>query len=91
MHHNYNTDMPLPDEVLDFLRSLRDPLIDPSSLNDSNKAYIAKKFLEFNEKGLLYDIREIDHWLELAEPNWSYTVYTYIIYAAEIMKYAYQT
>jgi hypothetical protein len=81
--------MSFPNEVLDLLRSLRDPLIDPSSLNDSNKAYIAKKFLEFNEKGLLYDIREIDHGLSLQSPIGS-TVYTYIIYAAEIMKYAYQ-
>ena len=82
--------MPLPDQVLDFLRTLRDPVIDPSSLNDSDKARIAKKFLEFNERGLLYDVKEIDHWVDLAEPNWSYAVYTYVIYAAEIMKYAYQ-
>jgi len=82
--------MSLPKEVLDFLRSLRAPLIDPSSLDDSNKAHIAKKFLEFNEKDLFYDTKEIDHWVDLADPNWSYSVYTYIIYAAEIMKYAYQ-
>jgi len=82
--------MSLPKEVLDFLRSLRAPLIDPSLLDDSNKAYIAKKFLEFNEKDLFYDTKEIDHWVDLADPNWSYSVYTYIIYAAEIMKYAYQ-
>ena len=82
--------MPLPNEVLDFLRSLRDPAINTSTLNDEDRIMIAKKFREFNEKSVFYSIEEMDHWVELAKPSWSYTVYTYVMYAAEIMRYAYQ-
>ena len=82
--------MPLPNEVLDFLRSLREPTINTSTLNDESKIMIAKKFREFNEKGILYSIEDMDHWVELAKPGWSYMVYTYVMYAAEIMRYAYQ-
>jgi len=82
--------MPLSNEVLDFLRSLRESDISTSNLNDGKKMMIAKKFREFNEKGISYKIEEMDQWVEIAKPNWSYMVYTYIMYAAEIMKYAYQ-
>jgi len=82
--------MPLSNEVLDFLRSLRESDISTSNLNDGKKMMIAKKFREFNEKGISYKIEEMDQWVEIAKPNWSYMVYTCIMYAAEIMKYAYQ-
>ena len=39
---------------------------------------------------IIIKIEEMDQWVEIAKPNWSYMVYTYIMYAAEIMKYAYQ-
>jgi len=87
---NYSFHMSLPNEVLDFLRSLRDHNINTSTLSDEDRVMIAKKFREFNEKGISYDLREMDHWVELAKPDWSYTVYTYIMYAAEITRYAYQ-
>jgi len=82
--------MPLPEEVLEFLRSLRDHTINTSTLSEKDRMIIAKKFQEFNEKGISYDLGDMDHWVELAKPDWSYTVYTYIMYAAEIMRYAYQ-
>ncbi len=82
--------MSLPDLVLGFLRSLREPAINISTLSDKDSIMIAKKFREFNENGILYDIDEIDHWVEMAKPNWSYTVYMFIMYTAEIMRYAYQ-
>ena len=82
--------MPLSNEVLDFLRSLRESTINTSNLSDDNKIMIAKKFREFNEKGISYKIEEMDQWVEIAKPSWSYTVYTYIMYAAEIIRYAYQ-
>ena len=87
---NNNLHMSLPDEVLDFLRSLRENTINTSTLSDEDRMMIAKKFREFNERGISYDLRDMDHWVELAKPDWSYTVYTYIMYAAEIMRYAYQ-
>ena len=82
--------MPLPNEVLDFLRSLREPIIDNSTLSDENRAMIAKKFREFNQNGISYSLEEMDHWVEMAKPGWSYMVYTYVMYAAEVMKYGFQ-
>jgi len=87
---NNNLHMSLPDEVLIFLRSLRENTINTSTLSDEDRMMIAKKFREFNERGISYNIRDMDHWVELAKPDWSYTVYTYIMYAAEIMRHAYQ-
>ena len=87
---NSSLHMSLPNEVLDFLRSLRDHTINTSTLSDEDRIMIAKKFREFNETGISYNIRDMDHWVELAKPGWSYTVYTYIMYTAEIMRYAYQ-
>ena len=87
---NYSLHMSLPSEVLDFMRSLRDHTINTSTLSDEDMIMIAKKFREFNERGISYNIRDMDHWVELAKPGWSYTVYTYIMYTAEIMRYAYQ-
>lgn len=82
--------MPLPIEVLEFLRTLREPLIDNSTLSDQNRAMIAKKFKEFNQNGISYNLEEMDSWVEMAKPGWSYMVYTYVMYAAEIMKYGFQ-
>ena len=66
--------MPLAVEVLEFLRSLRNPVINDSTLNDESRILIAKKFREFNEKGILYTIQDIDNWVEMTKPSWSYTV-----------------
>jgi len=61
--------MPLGVEVLEFLRSLRKPVINDSTLNDESRILIAKKFREFNEKGILYTIQDIDNWVEMAKPS----------------------
>ena len=81
--------MTLPQEVLEFLNTLVWHEINISTPNTEDRIKIAQGFRELAERGIIYDIDDVIDWLVDNDPRWDPNARNYILYAAEVILYAF--